>query len=246
MRTRILALLFASGLAYGKLAQGGYIIDSFDTYQSLSYSGVGFQLSEGVVNGSGMVGGQREARIQSWFRDPNNQEATLDMAGGLLVLNVIQGTFASSPNILAWDGTGESVVGLSQLNGLANLDLTGGGATAFVLSNVSSTSDINAQITMHGASGANGGFASVFIPGGTTNGTFFLPFAAFGGQADFTNAGALEFGIDFDLSAPATFSIDEIATDATAVPEPTSLALTSFAGIAMSICASRRRRPQKA
>ncbi len=226
IRTLIVAACVTHWLA---MPSYGVLIDSFQTPQLLVSNG---QPVISQVFGNGMVGGYRDAVLQSL--GPN--EGSIDIQGGHLTFTTAVDTNAQFA--LGWDGVIASFPLSPNTSGLGDVDMTQGGtlnALAVTVSFSNQPFEIEFNLFQSGNRHDHG---VVSIPGGVlAPTTFVVRFADFtigsssGVRADYSRINAVNMGVIPDTSG-LSFQLDCIET--VFVPEPSSIALACVGLIALA------------
>jgi hypothetical protein len=139
MRVALGLCIGVSVVTFGAASANAIVIDSFDTVTSFEQNSVGS--SSASVNGSGILGGQREATINLISASfPGATTSALDIGGGVLTYN--NDIAVSSQLNLLYDG----IDGNSGVNdfGLGGIDLTDGGLSSGIT--VSYVSDADTSL----------------------------------------------------------------------------------------------------
>lgn len=208
--------LFSLGLGGPAAAQT--TVDDFSTDQAEITAP---PTATSTVAGGGILGGNRDLLISATASAdgatagsvPEGASSAARVDGGVLNFDALP----SGPRTaqVTWDG--DSDPDALDPVGLGGVDLTAGGASAFVFA-LASTADIQLEVEVF-TDGSNSSFAARLVPMGAAD--VYVDFSelapAQGTGADFTNVGAIVLTLRLD-SAAAT--LDSVLT---AVPDPAAL-----------------------
>lgn len=187
------AVLLLTGLPLAGAAPAAVlIIDHFDAAQGPLNATLGSP-SASSVTGPNVIGSERDLQVTVTGGSPGVAKA--EALNSTLAHSQDSGIFAQT--LVQWDGADGSM----NLNttGLGGVDLTQGntqnGIAVTILLN-----DLPIDLDFTVYSGANSSTATLTLPGGQPSGagpkTYYIPYAAFTGSANFANVGAITLLID--------------------------------------------------
>ncbi|MDY7092529.1 MAG: Ig-like domain-containing protein [Acidobacteriota bacterium] len=212
-----LAVLAILTLVLGLPAAAQTTVDDFSTNQAEITAP---PTATSTVAGAGILGGNRDLLVSATASAgltsgsvPEGASSAARVDAGVLNFDALP----SGPRTVqvTWDG--DSDPDALDPVGLGGVDLTTGGASAFVFA-LASTADIQLEVEVF-TDGSNSSFAARLVPMGAAD--IYVDFSemapAQGTGADFTNVGAIVLTLRLD-SAAAT--LDSVLT---AVPDPAAL-----------------------
>jgi len=235
MRKFTLAAMMIVGLiASARQASADFIIDTFDADQSLKIGGAaGSSTVSGTVNSAGIFGGSRDT-------DLTKQSGT----GGVVAVD----TNIFEPSFLHYDQS--TTTGPGNADGAFSLTYDGLGTnfaalgSAFELSLLSLSSDVNLTIEVTGAGNVVGTLTDLINPANAQ--TLDYLFTSFTNPGVFTNVQSIKFTFDqVAATGEASLTLDEIGVvgvGGNAVPEPSSIALLGLGIIGLAGRQLRRRK----
>ncbi|MEO1130972.1 MAG: hypothetical protein AAFX05_14865 [Planctomycetota bacterium] len=202
-------------------AAQGVIIDTFETAQALLIANAGTPTDASVVNGAGILGGERQLEAQ-YVAGPGSVTSVVE--SGRLGYGATAGTNGRSD--VQWPASG---------NSLGGVDLTEGGTdTAFALDVFQIDSGLTVSFTVEDT-GANVSTGDLILPPNiVVPTTFFLQYADLTGSADLTAIDRIQMLIIAPINeTDAVF--ESLRTD---VPTPSAASVLAIAGAGLL----RRRR----
>jgi hypothetical protein len=221
-------------------ASASTLIDNFTTGAQHVQDLPGAHGNSSEVAAAGALGGYRDMEVQT---DLNETEASelrvFTSGGGILTFSNIFG--ASGQGLIVYDGQDGSASSAGGINttGLGGIDLTAGGSqNAFFFEILGADAALQITVGVVDMLGVISTYTEIL----TSTIDPLLKFTQFTGSADFTNVGALIFGV-----ASLSPNLDGALGSISVVPLPASalLLLGGLGGLG-GISAAKRRRRRKA
>lgn len=222
-RVWVCVLLF-SALFSG--AARAFLIDDFDTYQSVFIMAAAPSSKSDVLADPDVLGGWRRISVTkiaggTGFTNAVAAEANAD-AQNPNTFQVSNGTYSDSTVTLTWDGNG---------GGLGGIDITDGGAATGVYIQLLVTDLPLVSLKFDAISASGASSKSILFTSAKSGIDLYVPFADFVGSADFSQLNAFQLTMDGSVGWDAAFdrihtaAAPVVSLNTSAVPEPASLAL---------------------
>lgn len=206
-RSLVLAL---SGCLVGVASGWSTVIDDFSAPQAaLTAAGVTWQ-------GAAVLGAERDLVV---LGDTGSRRA--EVTRGLLRWE--HDAEANGGLSVTWDGLDEAAA--VDAAGLGSVDLTAGGASAFLLGVVSNQAAAAATLTVHSEAGSS--TVTINVLASPAPQFLRIPFNTLAGDAVFTSVGAIELALPAS-GAANTLELDFLRTTSTAAAAPADVTLTDI------------------